>query len=330
VPGADCVDHDRIINFFKNNVRDPMPKHVTFVTYDLANSNGSYWVRVLEEIKPMGRIEVDAELISGRKVVCTTYNVKHLQLDMTATTPDKYPDTIEIDGQIIDIESSGPFNLPGGDTRLIHLSLKDGRWIFGEPPDPGINKTPGFRGPIKRAYYSPFLIVIGTVGTEEENALNLEIARNLAQRWWYRANGYVKIIKDTEVDNHDTSSNNLILIGGPESNFLSQVAAEIFPIKMDEGGVWLGDEFIPGEDLAVKFVYPKRYSKGLILCNWGTSLAGTRLAGGLTCLYSGSGLPDFLIYDREVKLKGYAGVKAMGFFDNEWELDPDLYYLTRN
>ena len=89
-------------------------------------------------------------------------------------------------------------------------------------------------------------------------------------------------------------------------------------------------EFIPGDDLAVKFVYPSRgHGQNLILCNWGTSIEGLRLAGGLTCIFSGSGLPDFLIYDKEVKLKGYAGVKAAGFFDNNWEVDPDLYYLCK-
>lgn len=329
IPGADCVDSDRIMNFLRNNERNPVPKHVNFVSYDLGNSNGMYWLWIEEEIKPMGRVAVDAEFIPGKLVRCTTQNVKRLTLDFSRwVDPAQLPGRIEIDGQLLEVMEL----VDGIDEPLsfIPMSRTDGVWRIGFPSTVGVTKEPDFRGPIKRAFFNPFLIVIGTIGTDEENALNLEVARNLSQRWWYRANGYARIVRDVEMDNFDAVKHNLVLIGGPRSNYVSQIVSRNVPIKLQTNGVWLGDEFIPGEDMAVKFVYPKMHSKGLILCNWGTSLEGTRLAGGLTCLYSGSGLPDFLIYDRDVRLKGYAGVKAMGFFDNEWMLDPDLYYISRN
>jgi hypothetical protein len=185
-------------------------------------------------------------------------------------------------------------------------------------------------GPIKRAYFRPFIIVVGSKGSAEENALNLEIARDLAQRWWYRANGHVKVVLDRELIVYDMEINNLILIGGPQSNSISAKVAGDVPIQLVKEGVWLGDEFIHGDDLALKFVYPHRgYGSNLILCNWGTSIEGMRLAGGLNCIYSGSGLPDFLIYDKDVRLTGYAGVRAAGFFDNDWEVDPDLCYIRK-
>jgi hypothetical protein len=102
------------------------------------------------------------------------------------------------------------------------------------------------------------------------------------------------------------------------------------PIRIRSDGVLLGDQLIAGQDLACKFVYPNPYYPDkLILAEWGTSLEGMRLAGSLNCLYSGSGLPDFLVYGEQVKLMGYAGVRAAGFFDNAWQLDPEFYYLRR-
>jgi hypothetical protein len=320
IPGTDCVDADRIMNFLQNNVRDPHPTHVTLVTYDLGNNDSSYWVKVLEEIKPLGRVEVDAEIIPGDKIKCTTHNVKRLSLDPFYAPMELLPDYLEIDGQVLKLQGKG------WKTNFINA---DGHWRISDFTPEGMLKTFDFRGPIKRAYFKPFVIVVGTMGSYEEDALNLEIARNIAQRWWYRGNGYVRIIEDTAAAAWERTPNNLILIGGPNNNVVSKELSKFMPIQISDGGVWLNDKFIPGKDLAVQFIYPVHYYNNLAHCIWGTSLEGMRLAAGLTCMYSGSDLPDFLVYDKEVKLKGYAGVRAAGFFDNHWELDPDLYYIDK-
>jgi hypothetical protein len=111
---------------------------------------------------------------------------------------------------------------------------------------------------------------------------------------------------------------------------MSAEYADRFPFQMEDDGIWFGDEWVSGEDLACQFVFPRpEMSEALVHCIWGNSFEGMRLSGGLTCLYSGSNLPDFLIYDNDVRLMGYAGVRAAGFFDNGWELDADYYYVRR-
>ena len=108
----------------------------------------------------------------------------------------------------------------------------------------------------------------------------------------------------------------------------AQVAGSL-PIKIEDGGVMVGYKMLKGADLAVKFVYPNPLApENLILAEWGTSLVGMRLAGGLNCMYSGSGLPDFLVYDDAVRQMGYAGVRAAGFFNNDWQVDKEFCYLT--
>ncbi|MCX6645761.1 MAG: prolyl oligopeptidase family serine peptidase, partial [bacterium] len=58
IPGTDCVDALRIRSFCEEHVRDPFPRHVTFVSYDLGNNCKSYWIAVYENISPIGRIYV--------------------------------------------------------------------------------------------------------------------------------------------------------------------------------------------------------------------------------------------------------------------------------
>ncbi|MFH1675496.1 MAG: prolyl oligopeptidase family serine peptidase, partial [bacterium] len=327
LPGAHCVDAPRIRSFMREHKRNPKPRHVTLVTYDLGNTNSKYWVSVNEEIDPLGGVYVDAETIEYGFISCKTMNVRELEFNLR---PDAFPQNVsEIKVEIDNQNLSCPLDENG---KAIFTNL-DGVWQAGKIESKGIynlHKTPQFRGPIKRAYFKPFIFVVGASGTDDENALNLEAAVNLQIRWWYRANGYSTIITDKDYEQQTGAlPYNLILIGGPSSNSLSAKMAENLPIKIGSGGVALGDKFIPGTDLAVKFVYPNPDSEGtLIYADWGTSLKGMRLAVGLTCLYSGSGVPDFLVYDDEVRLGGYASVRAAGFFDNDWQLDSEYYFIN--
>jgi hypothetical protein len=324
IPGADCVDALRIRSFCREHVRNQFPRHVTFVSYDLGNNNSMYWITVDEEISPIGRIYVDAEFKDDGSLVITTENVSRFAIDFTGDTNLQVPRNLIIDGQAVD-------TLSWNDTKFMPLLLSDSKWVTGFGDLPDYRYTLIVRGPIKRAYSQAFFIVTGQSGTPEQNELNLEIARELANRWWYRANGFVVIFSDNHLpDTWENLCNNLILIGGPDSNLLSAEYADGFPFRMEDNGIWLGDQWIEGEDLACQFVYPRPSNQySLIHCIWGNSLEGMRLSGSLTCLYSGSNLPDFLIYDDDVRMMGYAGVRAAGFFDNQWELDEDYYYLRR-
>jgi predicted esterase len=318
--GVDCVDALRIRSFMKDKVRDQYPKHVTLTTYDLGNTNQKYWVTVDEEANPIGQVFVDAELNHAGEFTCSTLNVSELTFDFGRGFPYPRPERVTIDDQTIKLE----FDLSG----KVSLVCIDGRWNTGTIQHEGLRKTSDFRGPMKRAYFKPFVLVIGTKGTETENSYYLELARTTSQRWWYRANGYTRIVRDVDVDDSIISQYNLVLLGGPLSNSVSAQIADSLPIAIEDGGVMVGDKFLKGEDLAVKFLYPNPLApENLILAEWGTSPEGMRLAGSLNCMYSGSGLPDFLVYDDAVRQMGYAGVRAAGFFNNDWQVDKEFCYI---
>jgi len=321
VPGTDCVDALRIRSFCMERERNPYPRHVTFASFDLANNNSMYWIRVDQEISPIGRIYVDAELMADGKVVCETSNVARILFNFDENWPYARPSKIVIDRQEIDIPSGWTEPVP-------LLKTVDGEWIVGYETDSWVWDTTRFDGPIKRAYFSPFIIIAGQSGTVEQNELNLQIARNLSTRWWYRANGYVQVFTDHNLpyDLFDKMGN-WILIGGPESNSFSLGYLDTLPVRMNEHGVRFGEEWIEGEDLAVQFVYPRPDAGGLIHCIWGNSYEGMRLSGGLNCIYSGNNQPDFIVWDEETRLWGFGGVRMAGFFDPTWELDAENYYL---
>ena len=82
------------------------------------------------------------------------------------------------------------------------------------------------------------------------------------------------------------------------------------------------------DNLAAKFIYPNPLNpERLIGVHEGVGLDGLKLSTFFTALYSGAGLPDFMIFDENVKLKGWGGVIAAGFFDSDWQCDERLYYL---
>ena len=323
IPGTDCVDALRIQSFCRERVRDPFPKHVTFVSYDLANNDKAYWLKVYENHSPIGRIYVDAEITDDRWINISTENVKMFSLYDLMLIVDTSNYRIRIDRQEIneadhDTGIGWPFFGQSEEGIWDHWKF-DGYCLTQYLSTVGLN-----RGPIKRAYFKPFCIVVGQSGTPEQNNLNMEIARNVAIRWWYRANGYVNIIPDTELPKtHLTNGvisiipesnlpwmlsmhpRNLILVGGPDSNSVSAMLAEDVPFSLQENGVWMGDEFIEGTDLACNFVYPIEWGS-LIHCIWGNSIEGMRLSGGITPLFSGSNLPDFMVYDDDVRLYGTA------------------------
>ena len=58
---------------------------------------------------------------------------------------------------------------------------------------------------------------------------------------------------------------------------------------------------------------------------WGLDGEGLQHAARLLPMLTGVGQPDFVIVRRECCWKGAAGVLAMGFLDNEWQVSESSY-----
>jgi hypothetical protein len=120
---------------------------------------------------------------------------------------------------------------------------------------------------------------------------------------------------------------NLILFGGPDENSVTGRIDRFLPIRACAQGVALGKTRIPGAGLAVKFVYPNPLSpEKLVVVNEATDREGLAILSFMRGTYAGAGLPDFVVFDSEVRRRAWGGITAAGFFDSMWQVDQHLLY----
>jgi hypothetical protein len=76
-----------------------------------------------------------------------------------------------------------------------------------------------------------------------------------------------------------------------------------------------------GPDESLVMVYPNRlHPERLVALFAGTTARGERNSILFHPLFSASGVPDFVLFDADVKTLGWGGVRAAGFFSNTWDL----------
>ncbi len=343
VPGADCVDWKGFNKFWKERRRDPLPKKVVFRTHNFSINNSAYWVSVFSPIRVYEDTRVEAEVVGRRALRVVTVNVKGLALSLPesliggikvipeARISEPSAIHLSIDGQKLRLK-------PDGDNNYYFIRNERGRWeeVGAEEVIGNLPAKREFRyGPWKQAFMHPFLLVYGTKGSEEETFWNLQLARFYAQAWWYRANGYTRIVADDEVTAEIENNYNIILIGSAKTNSYTDMIEKSLPIKLTNEGVMIGlyydhksiagNRLTPGIDLTVKFVYPNpRAPRNLVLIQEAQSLVGFKRLFSFLEIYSGSGFPDWAIIGDEVEVLGIAGVTAMGFFNLDWEIDESL------
>jgi len=331
-PGTDCVDASWINEFWQKHERNPWPKRVVYRTHNYSVNNHAYWVTIDRPLKAYRDIKVEAEVTAPRTVKVETVNIEGLTL--------RLPE--ELIGGVKAMPEAGAahggrviVNLDG--VRLVLNPLADGTYSFhrgkqgiweaGEVVVPKGAKTRALYGPWKQAFMRPFVIVYGTQGTDEEDEWTLALARSYAHAWWYRANARAWIIADTDTIPEIKEPPNLILLGGANMNAVTARLEAGLPIVMRDDGILVGGRWIPGRDLAAKFVYPNPERPGsLVLVQEGQSLDGFKRLFSFTEIYSGAGFPDWMVWGDEVKLLGLGGACAMGFFNLDWRVDDSLSF----
>jgi dienelactone hydrolase len=300
-----CIATPEIIEFFQDAKRDPYPNEVYYRTADLSANNGAYWLSI-HTIADRYQDAVIQGSYQGRTIEVTTDNVTRFALEL----PGKVRDislTIKID----DSETT----LPVTPADSVTFELTDAGWQQAT----SLNYSPS-HPPIKGAYYEPFILVFGTRGDDEETDRLYAMARSEAQAWWYRANGTVRIVPDSLVDADLINCYNLILFGNADQNAVTARIEAGLPVRIQEGRFVFNDEIMPPGADAALFVYPNPLNPHKkVLVREGIGEEGLGRSGYFSTLYSGAGLPDYIIWGAEVADKGWGGVIEAGFFTAEWE-----------
>lgn len=299
--GDQCVDWPPMFDLFAHARLHTTPDF-SFTTINPAVSSTYGGLTILQQAVGMVPSKVE---VRGGAAIATT-NVAALSL-----SPKFYAGVrarISVDGQAL--------KLPAKATGELVVRRTSRGWSLAQAP-PASEKSPARSGPFKRAFANDFALVVATHGTPEENAWARAKARFDAEQWYYRGNGSCDIFTDDQA--LAMKNRNLILYGHSGMNSAWKLLARS-PIKVTRGKVEVGGHRFTGSDQAVLFLYPE--SSRLIGVVAGSGMTGLRLCDRLPYFTSGVAYPDWTVLDPTALEKGTKGVRAAGFFDNQWKVDP--------
>jgi pimeloyl-ACP methyl ester carboxylesterase len=332
--GNACVDWPPMFDFFRNHTR-PSPESVRAIEFHTANpgvSASSNWVTIEAQVHALEPSSVVISLDpKTRKFAGKTENVARLMLDLTELSKPRQretkdgqadatvlaagePVTIELDEQTLE-----NIAWPEAEPR-IWLRRGDGQWTAISRPDPA-GKGPQRYGPFKQAFRHRFMFVYGTQGTEEHNAVIYGKARYDAETFWYRGNGAVDVVRDVDFDPSAERDRNVILYGNADTNAAWAALLGESPVQVRRGAVTVGEREMVGEELACLFIRPRPGSdRALVGVVAGSGLAGMRLTERLPYFLSGVAYPDWIVLGPDVPTDGARGIRAAGFFGNDWSV----------
>ena len=230
--GNECCDSPPLIGFLTSH-QLPVPdqvSHIDFLTPSPTVSPSCFWVSVAAQHHQglMSHVDLtfnrEKATISGK-----TENVMRLMLKPKLLQPSSSAPlaalTIDIDG--IKLE-----NVPVGDIETLWFERTEEAWVVSQ--DPGHDrKNPQRSGVFKEAFKNRFMMVYGTKGTREENAWMLERARFDAESFWYRGNGSVDVVPDTEWESIAETDRSVIVYGNATINAAWQKLLVDSPLKLE-------------------------------------------------------------------------------------------------
>jgi dienelactone hydrolase len=319
-PGTDCTDNAAFMAMFKVTTRDPSPRRVSFYSADLADSDGLYWVRVREPTTFGEPVRVFAEIYGSSEIRITAANARAMTLSPESLLrPGKVK--IWVNGVVLESEYA-----PGAGITVV----ADGaNWRIADWQPAIGTKTSAFSGPVKRAYFSPFLIVYADGGSADETALYRQLAVNESFAWYWRGNGTSRVIPESKLldpmaSPFQSGRFNVVVYGTPQTSpfIREQLARAPFPVRAEPAGLGFAGRRYEGSRVGLKMVYPLMDgddgANRLVVYNTGTSPDAVRDVARWPVLYSGSALPDFIITGPESRALGWGGLLGAGFFDLRW------------
>ncbi|HKU44790.1 MAG TPA: extensin family protein [Polyangiales bacterium] len=311
--------HGLIFGELEGVVRNPHPKEVRVVTGDY-HANRQHWLTVtrLTRLPDLARVRAVAE---GDTITLETKAAEALALelgDVPLATGDAL--RVVVDGQAVYSGSRAALG------KRLELAREGGKWRTGAPPKAAEpTKRPGVSGPITDAYFGPIAHVYGTADAELAPKLKKSAERGAKgwPLWLWRVDQ--PVVADTEVDAELMRTHHLVLYGTPGTNKVLAQIQDRLPIRVETGGVRVGERLFSGDGVGVKFVHPNPLSpERYVIVQAGPSLEGVNGGHNLPDF-----LPDYVVYDAKTTRSrprllfgGSQRPLALGYFDARWQIDP--------
>jgi pimeloyl-ACP methyl ester carboxylesterase len=312
-----CVDWPQMFEFFseRSRPREADVKEVDFVTASPSVSSRCHWATIEQQQKAFKHSSVHlTHDAAKRRFEGTTDNVACLALDVDHLKPGD-PLHVALDGQAL-----GGVRWPADGTK-IWLDRAADKWHVGEKL-PATAKLPARGGPFRDVFRNRVLLVVGTHGIPAENGWALQKARFDAETFWYRGNAFLEIVTDANFDAAKDRDRNVVLYGNADTNSAWTALLGDSPVQVKSGLVKLGSREFKGDNLGCFFIRPRPGSDAATVgAIAGTGVKGMRLTDRLPYFVSGIAYPDCVLMGDDVWSKGLSGVKAAGFFGNDWTVE---------
>jgi predicted esterase len=313
----ESVDWAPIFDYFKRHTI-PVSSKVNVIDYTLpstAISNTYHWLQVLQQTKSFdySRVQLTRNM-KTKNITGTTTNINAVAID---TKDFAVGDTVSIV-----LDGNALTHIVNGTALVLE---KNATWSKGTSPlltNKGIQRNGG----LKEAFNHNMVFVYATHGTEAENNWALQKAKYDAETWYYRGNGSVSIIADKDFTAAAYQNQGVILYGNETTNAAAAALLSNCPIKVTSGKIVMGSTVFEGQDLGAYFIYPAQ-NNGItsVALIGGTGVQGMQAADANQYFSGGSGFPDFMVFSLDMLIKGEDGIKAVGYFNNDWSLGKDFY-----
>jgi predicted esterase len=314
--GDQSVDWKPIFDYFKWHTIPALDaaNEIDFSTASTAISATHRWITILQQQKSYdySRVVLSRNLKAGT-IKGTTENIGALKIDLPGFN---ISDTIkiELDKEAITVIKTSENGV---------VLTRDGKWNVGSAPslsEKGIIRNGG----LKEAFNHRMIFVYGTKGTAEENAWSYNKAVYDLETWYFRGNGAVDVLSDVEFLKINYADRGIVLYGNNTTNAAAAALLKECPIKMERGKASVGNKTYTGDDIGAFYIWPNSLSNhSMIALIGGTGIQGMRAADANQYFSGGSGFPDFMVFTIDMLKGGDNGLKAAGFYGNQWQLGQD-------
>ncbi|TXE07918.1 prolyl oligopeptidase family serine peptidase [Gelidibacter salicanalis] len=307
--GNHSVDWQPIFDFFKQRTipKDSTVKKLEFFTGSPGVSATSHFMTIYQQEKPFEVSSFDFSKEKGFDI--NTNNVVLLEVDLSKLN--ESINEITIDGDTLKVSSN-----------LKNFFKKDkNNWAKTSKPSLK-EKGPHRNGGFKDAFRNNVVFVYATNGSTIENDWYYHKALFDAETFYYRANGNVDMIKDTDFSLEKYADRNVIVYGNKDNNTAWKVLLKDSPIQVTNNEVRIGDKTLSGNQWGLYYTIPRTDSDvatiGVITA---TGELGMKAAYANHYLVNGTTFPDVIMFDNNLLNQGTNAVKYAGFFGNDWTIE---------
>ncbi|WP_235337194.1 alpha/beta hydrolase-fold protein [Pontibacter korlensis] len=316
--GNESVDWKPIFDYFRWHTipEDSAVNKINFSTANPAISSTYHWVSVMQQQEALkySRVQLDRNKKS-KAIAGKTENIGILSIALN--------DFQKGDKISISLDNQAPLSYEvKAEGETVYLYKGDSSWKLGKKPALDTQKGAGRNGTFKEPFNHRMVFVYSTAGSKEENEWSYNKARYDAEVWYYRGNGAVDIVADKDFKPAAFADRGVILYGNATSNRAWKGLLGKSPIQAQRGSLKVGDKVYKGDDLGAYFMWPRPDSEvASVAVITGTGLKGMQAADANQYFAGGSGFPDYMVFTLDMLKKGLGGVKAAGFYGNDWSLE---------